>query len=272
MPAPSFQSTDTTAKRKREKVTGEKGIYRRWTADGKLVHEIAYLDRTGKQRWETIPTSRITDARRRRNELMAKRPEQRQAPSRELFAEVAEQWFAAKAPKLRQRTRDYYRQALDLVLLPRFGQMRVAAIDADAIATLTRDLQTVGLHAVDPGRSVRPLGRSSTENYLKPLQQSLAFAARRGWIPVSPFSIMTADDRPTRDADRAPAHEWTSEELATLLDASRRLAGKPESRYDYSSLLLLVTATLRAAGRRGVGVAVGRLREGRRRRQCGAAG
>jgi integrase len=121
--------------------------------------------------------------------------------------------------------------------------MRVAAIDADAIATLTRELQTVGLHAVDPGRPVRPLGRSSTENYLKPLQQSLAFAARRGWIPVSPFSIMTADDRPTRDEERPPAHEWTTDELAALLAASRRLAGKPESRYDYSPLLQL-TATL----------------------------
>jgi integrase len=245
MPAPSSQSNGATAKRKvaREKVPGEKGIYRRWNADGKLVHEIAYLDRTGRQRWETLQTSRVTDARRRRAELTAKRPEQRQAPSRETFAEVAEAWFEAKSPKLRHRTRTYYRQALDLVLLPRFGRMRVAAIDADAVATLTRELQTLGLHAVDPGRPVRPLGQSSTSNYLKPLQQSLAFAARRGWIPMSPFSIMTADDRPTRDAERASAHEWTTAELAALLDASRRLAAKPESRYDYSPLLLL-TATL----------------------------
>jgi hypothetical protein len=124
MPAPSFQSTGATAKRKvaREKVPGEKGIYRRWNADGKLVHEIAYLDRTGRQRWETVATSRVTDARRRRAELVSKRPEQRQAPSRETFAEVAEAWFEAKSPKLRDRTRAYYRQALDLVLLPRFGR------------------------------------------------------------------------------------------------------------------------------------------------------
>jgi integrase len=246
MPTSSFQSDSATAKQRkvaREKVPAEKGIYRRWNADGKLVHEIAYLDRTGKQRWETIPSSRLTDARRRRAELVSKRPDERQAPSRDTFAEVAEQWFEAKSPKLRDRTRAYYRQALDLVLLPRFGRMRVAAIDADAIATLTRDLEREGLHAVDPGRRIRPLGRSSIENYLKPLQGSLAFAARRGWIAVSPFTIMTADDRPTRDEQRPSAHEWTSDELAALLDASRRLAAKPESRYDYSSLLLL-TATL----------------------------
>jgi len=39
------------------------------------------------------------------------------------------------------------------------------------------------------------------------------------------------------------AHEWTSEELDALLAASRRLAAKKESRYDYAPLLL-TTATL----------------------------
>jgi integrase len=223
----------------RERV--ERGIFKRTTTDGQTRYEIAYLDRAGKQRWETL--AKLAEARRRRAALVAKPPDERQAPSRELFAECAEQWFEAKAPKLRPRTKAYYRQALDLVLLPRFGRMRVAAIDADAIASLTRDLERAGLHAIDPGRPVRPLGQSSIQNYLKPLQQSLAFAARRGWIPVSPFSVMTADDRPTRDAERARAHEWTTEELAALLAASRRLAGKPDSRYDYSPLLLL-TATL----------------------------
>jgi integrase len=241
----SSQSTGATAKRKiaREKVPGERGVYRRRNADGSLVHEIAYLDSTGRQRWETIQDHRVTVARRRRAELTSKRPEERRAPSRETFAEVAEQWFAAKSPKLRPRTKAYYRQALDLVLLPRFGRMRVAAIDADSIAALVRDLEREGLHAVDAGRPVRPLGRSSIENYLKPLQGALALAARRGWIAVSPFSVMTADDRPTRDEERPSAHEWTTAELAALLDASRRLAAKRESRYDYSPLLQL-TATL----------------------------
>jgi hypothetical protein len=36
-----------------------------------------------------------------------------------------------------------------------------AAVDADAIAKLIRDLEREGLHAVDASRPVRPLGRSS---------------------------------------------------------------------------------------------------------------
>lgn len=223
----------------RERV--EPGIYRRTTSDGRTRYEYAYLDRNGKQRWGTC--AKQADARRERAAMNGKRPAERVAPTRELFADVAEAWYEQKRPKLRPRTRDYYRTSLDLVLLPRFGRRRVALIDADAIASLVRDLEREGLHAVDPGRRVRPLGRSSIENYLKPLQGSLAFAARRGWIPVSPFSVLTADDRPARDDEREPAHEWTSEELAGLLAASRRLAAKRESRYDYEPLLLL-TATL----------------------------
>jgi integrase len=238
MPASSFQ-TDA-AKPARRKVAV--GIYERRTAAG-IVHDINYVDHTGKLRWVVVHDHRVGEAKRRRAELVAKPQEQRQAPSRELFADVAEAWFEAKAPKLRQRTRDYYRRSLDTAVLPRFGRMRVASIDADAVAKFVRDLEREGPHCVDPSRPVRPLGFSSVSNYMKPLQASLAFAARRGWIPASPFTIMTSDDRPTRDEDRPPAHEWTSEELATLLDASRRLAAKKESRYSYVPLLL-TTATL----------------------------
>ncbi len=238
----SFQRDGATVKPKGVRERVAPGVFKRRTRDGHVRYEVSFVDRDGRQRWETVG-GKLEEAKRRRAELVSKPQEQRRPPSRELFVDVAEAWFEAKAPKLRQRTRDYYRSALDAVLVPRFGRCRVAVIDADAIANLVRDLEREGLHAVDPGRPVRPLGQSSIENYLKPLAGSLAFAARRGWIPVSPFSVMTADDRPTRDDDRAPPHEWTSGELAALLAASRRLAAKPESRYDYAPLLQL-TATL----------------------------
>jgi hypothetical protein len=87
---------------------------------------------------------------------------------RTTFAKLAEEWYAAKAPRLRKRTEHQYRTGLDLVLLPRFGSWRIAAIDAQAISDLTRDLERKGLHAIDSKRQVRPLGRSSVDNYLKP--------------------------------------------------------------------------------------------------------
>src|SRR5262245_52730341 len=160
-------------------------------------------------------------------------------PSKTLFGDFCESWFETKAPRLRPRTVEYTRSALDLVLIPRFGRWRIQAIDADAIAKLTRDLEREGLHAVDSARDVRPLGASSISNYLKPLRGVLALAVRRKLIASNPFDVLTADDRPQRE-ERKPAREWKPEEVTALLEASATQATKPESRHDYTPLLRLV--------------------------------
>jgi hypothetical protein len=157
-------------------------------------YEVAYLDGTGTQRWKTC--DRLTKAREPRAELVTKVAAGETIPDRRaMFSDVAEQWFEAKAPRLRPRTRAYYRRALDLVLLPRFGRARVTAVDADAVARLIRDLERHGLHAIDRSWPNRPLGRSSIENYLKPLQGILGLAVRRKLIPSSPFDVLTPDER-----------------------------------------------------------------------------
>jgi integrase len=241
----SFQSNGASARRKiaREKVAV--GVYRRTTSDGRTRYEINYLD-SGKLKWETVGDD-FAEAKRRRAKLNSKRPEERKAPSRMTFGEGGEAWLAAKMAKLRPRTQALYRDALDLVLIPYFGRTPLAKIDADALATFIRVLQTQGLHCVDEKRPVRPLSKSSVENYCKPLAQTLAYAARRSWIPSNPWSLLTSDDMPTSDEDRKQPHEWTGEEVSSLLAASRRLAevkGAPEARpYDYSPLLMTV-ATL----------------------------
>lgn len=220
----------------------ERGIYKRQTRDGKTTrYEVAYLDSDGKQRWSTV--GKLQEARDLRAEKITKvKNGERVAPSKLTLAELAETWFELKKPKLRARTSGYYRRGLDLVVLPRFGKWKVASIDADAIARLIRDLERDGLRAVDSSRPVRPLGRSSIENYLKPLQGVLAYAVRRGAINANPFAVLTDDDRPDR-SEQQPAHEWTDNELTALFAASTRLAGKRESRYDYTPLLRIV-ATL----------------------------
>lgn len=157
------------------------------------------------------------------------------------FSELAETWFEGKAPRLRAKTREQYRSALDLVLLPQFGKWKLGAIDADAVAKLIRDLERDGLGAIDPSREKRGLGRSSVDNYLLPLQAVLALAVRRRLIAVSPCDVLTADEKPQRE-EKAPPHEWTDEELAELLSASGRNAKKPEARYDYTPLLRLTAA------------------------------
>src|SRR5205807_10077832 len=117
-------------------------------------------------------------------------PQARMCVNRTRLRDVAELWFESKAPRLRKRTADYYRSALDLVLLPRFGASIVSGVDADAIAKLVRDLERDGLHALDSKRPVRPLGRSSVENYLKPLRGILALAVRRRFIAANPFDVL----------------------------------------------------------------------------------
>jgi len=220
----------------RERV--ERGIYRRNTSEGKTRYEVLYRDVDGKQKWQTAAKLAEARALRASNTVKVANGE-KVAPTKTTFGELAESWYEAKAARLRPRTAHYYRDALDLVLLPRFGRYRVAAIDADAVAKLTRDLEREGLHAIDAARKKRPLGRSSVANYLKPLQGALALAVRRGLIAASPFAVLTDDDRPARE-EKQPAHEWTNEEVEALLAASTTLAAKRESRYDYTPLLRLV--------------------------------
>jgi integrase len=187
--------------------------------------------------------STLEEAKAKKAELgLAKhRGEKPVIQTRTTFGELAESWFEAKTPRLRPRTASYYRSALDLVLLPRFGSSRIGAVDADAVSKLIRDLERDGLHAIEPRRPKRPLGRSSVDNYLKPAQAIMARAVRRRLIGVSPFDLLTSDDRPKQD-EKAPPHEWTEDELAALLAASEANGAKPESRYDYSPLLRLTAA------------------------------
>jgi integrase len=161
---------------------------------------------------------------------------ERVAPANVRFAAVAEEWLESKH-RLRAWTRKTYREALDLVLIPRFGHMKLGQIDADAIAKLIRDLESRGLNAVDPKRPVRPLSASSISNYTKPLSGTLAFAVRRGLIGANPYRALTSDDRPDAKAGRKKTREWSQDEIDALLEATDIRARQRESQCDYSPLI-----------------------------------
>jgi integrase len=67
--------------------------------------------------------------------------------------------------------------------------------------------------------------------------------ARRGWISANPFPQLTRDDRPKPDDDDEPPYEWSDDDVRRLLDASRALAAKPTSRYDYTPIITLALDT-----------------------------
>jgi integrase len=155
-------------------------------------------------------------------------------PTKATFAEVAEQWIDSKR-HLRPWTRKNYRAALDNVLLPRFGSMKLAAITPEHIATLIRDFERKGSRG-------KPLSSSMIESYLRPLQGTMTFAMRRGMIALNPCSLLTRDDRPLR-RERKQDHVWSDEEIQALIEAAERLARQSTSRYDYSPLIRVALFT-----------------------------
>ena len=125
---------------------------------------------------------------------------------------------------MRPWTRKGYRDALDRVLIPRLGSIRIAAISPEHVATLIRELESNGLSS------------STIGNYLLPLSGALTFAVWRVLLGMNPCSLLTNDERPDR-RERRQDHIWSDEEIEALIQASENLARQPESRYDYSALI-----------------------------------
>ena len=223
--------------------TAEPLVSYRLLADGKTRR---YYVRHGGSH---VPAgSTLDEAKEKKAELglAKKRGVNPELQRRTKFSALAEEWFEIKSRLLRPRTSGYYRSALDLVLLPRFGSLRIDKVTVEVVSSLIRDLERDGLGAIDRSRAKRPLGRSSIDNYCKPAQAIMELAVRRHLISVSPFDLLTADERPKR-TEAEPPHEWTDEELEALYRASEAIAAKPESRYDYAPLLRL-TARLGLRG------------------------
>jgi integrase len=219
---------------KRHRSERYRGIYYRLRADGTRSYSVYFQGKF-------VPAGRTErEALEKQADLRGKqaRGERVLLPKKVTFAEVAEEWYTVKSARLRPWTLRGYRDSLDLVLAPRFGGWKLSAIDADAIAKLTRDLERDGLHAIDSRRPKRPLSPASIGNHLGVLRGVLAFGVRRGYTASNPFDHLTTDDRP-HSREKQPAHEWSDEEVEALLEASRQLAAAPEARYDYSTLLLL---------------------------------
>ena len=212
------------ADRFKRRKTRHRGITYRLRADGSRVYSVyakgGYIRVEGGER-EALALQAELRGKVARGERIT--------PPKVTFAEIAEQWFESKR-KLRPWTRKGYRDALDRVVLPRFDQMKISAINADQVARLIRDLESEGLS----GKTI--------DNYLLPLSGTMRFAVRRGLISVNPVALLTNDERPHR-APREEKHVWSDEEIAALIKASERIARQPEARYDYSPLIRTAVCT-----------------------------
>lgn len=129
------------------------------------------------------------------------------APANAKFGPLAEEWLASKR-KLRPWTRTSYRQALKNELLPLFGELKLAQVTPDKVASLIRELEQRGLSG------------SYIQNILKPLNGTMNFALRRGMLSVNPVSVLMADERPT--VVRREFRELGPNEIDALLGAAER--------------------------------------------------
>lgn len=102
-----------------------------------------------------------------------------------LFATIAEEWFASKGG-LRPKTRAGYRSLLDIQVLPRWGQTRLAEIAHADIQAWVNRLST------DPGSRYRKTDSDSGLSAARAIQafqvldQALNYAVRSRYLAINP--------------------------------------------------------------------------------------
>ena len=188
---------------------------------------VYYVD--GKQRWETIGTSR----REAERALTARKREVDtgtwREPSSETLAAYAERWLARRDPthagqgrrtRLSLATFEGYRLNLRRHVLPRLGDRTLAALRTEDVDRLVAELEAQGKA---PG---------TVRNIIVPLRKMLADAVRQSLILANPAA--RADLPPAQDfVGKEIPREHTDAIGAALVDlaATDPLRNEPDTFY-----------------------------------------
>jgi integrase len=220
---------------RRRPVNRHPGIYYRPRRDGKVAppYEFTYLDSTGKRRWEVVHGN-LDVAETRRAELQLRRRRgERIEPTRQTFAEYAEEWLERQT--VRPRTLEIYGWALKQHLIPYFGRHRLDQITAEDIAAFIVQMKR------------KKLKGWTITSALRPLSLILGQAARKGRIPVNPISQLERGERPSHD-DQRPKRILD-------LDEMRALIANADSEQYRCLLELMLTSGLRIGEALGLTIA-----------------
>jgi integrase len=193
--------------RKVERTKVEPGIWKRRDANGNDVFEITFRDADGRQRRRTV-NGGITAARRELREQLGKRDrgEKVAADPRLRFNDAADQWWSARAAKLRDATQNAYGAALKH-LRRHFGKRRMTDITASDVAAYVTAKQADGLK----GWTIK--------GHLTVLSSVFTYSARHlGLVGVNPVSLLDRVERPSNDED--DKRPYNADELAQVLAAS----------------------------------------------------
>lgn len=189
----------------REKV--EPGIWRRHDAQGRPVYEITFRDSDGRQRRQTVPGG----VKAARTALATVKSDlgrgRRIAPTPRLtFDKAADEWWAARADRLRPATRSAYSAGLKH-LRGAFGRRRLDDLTPADVARYVAERQRAG----SKGWTLR--------GHLVVLRQVIAYAQRRlGYAGANPVDLLERSERPSTQ-DEAPKRVLAADELRRLLDA-----------------------------------------------------
>jgi site-specific recombinase XerD len=220
---------------RRRAIKRHPGIYHRPRPDGKIVgpYEFAYLDSTGKRRWQTVHGS-LQDTSDARDALrLRRRRGERVQPSRQTFEQYAREWLSRR--NVRPRSLEKDRWALEQHLIPYFGRYRLDQIQAEDIAAFINTMRR------------RKLKGWTITSALGPLSTILAQATRKGRIPSNPYTQLERGERPNHD-DQKPKRILTLEEIQALLAHAETEQGR-------CLLELLLTSGLRIGEALGLTIA-----------------
>ena len=162
-----------------------------------------------KRRWVSLNTASKHEAEDRLHKLLAEAQDGGlPRNSRLTVAEFLRAWLDdVKAPRLRLRSIDGYRDIIEKHLVPAFGQTRLAALRPEHI-------QAYYARLVSEGGGDGPLAAQTVLHHHTMLRAALKHAVRTGLLPRNPTDAVEAP-RPVRHETRTLA----AEEAAGFVEA-----------------------------------------------------
>lgn len=156
--------------------------------DGTPSYHVKYRAGDGRVRWERYANAKEAKARKAEVELELARSQGRWTPPvRITLAEYAEQWIAARGPALRPSTLAEYQRILEREVLPRFGQLPLAAISRSQLKSYVAE------------RAVEGLSANTVRNHLAPLRALLASAVDDELLRANVATRIKRSGQPQRE-------------------------------------------------------------------------
>jgi integrase len=201
-------------------------LYRCYGACGKPEHAAKYASGRNPQHLERtygdIGSARTVLAERKRQiedkRAASQRGEAIIAPVVRTFSQVTDEYLEDRAfQKLAPGTQKKYRGALNLRVLPHFGEWLIADITTDDIASWLEYLRNAPLTRSRNGRT-HGLSESALNGALSPLRCVFKFAAARSrqYIDVNPVGALEEGERPDAQTDARPVQVLDRHDLARL--------------------------------------------------------